>query len=255
MVKKSIIARNFSRSAGSYDGHSEIQKNCAQHLLDSLDRDNFSRILEIGCGTGSFTKMLSEKYKTADIIAIDISETMIKAAQNKINDKNVYFMLADGEAISLDKKLDLIASNATFQWFENLDNTFLRFKNMMHEGGVLCFSMYGPKTFKELSEVLKANLGDHHALSSVRFPTQNQLISVLQKHFSKFNIAEMEYTIDFFSLWEFLKDIKNSGAQGEGLGDKVFLGKHMIKSLEEDYMNRFGGITSTHHVYFCKAVV
>jgi len=255
MVKKHIIARNFSRSSESYDSHSGIQAECAKYLLDSLDRDDFSKILEIGCGTGSFTKMLRAKYEKAKITAVDISETMIAAAKDKIDDKNVYFMLADGEAITMNKKLDLITSNATFQWFENLDNTFLRFKNMMHEGGVLCFSMYGPNTFKELSEVLKKNLGDHHALSSIGFPHQNQIISILQKNFSKFNITEMEYTMDFFSLWDFLKDIKRSGTQGEGLGDKVFLGKHMIKSLEEDYMDRFGGIISTHHVYFCKAVV
>jgi SAM-dependent methyltransferase len=62
----------------------------AKLFLAFLGNDH-KRVLEIGCGTGLFTK---EICKTAnEIIAIDISEDLIRLAQRRINKKNVTFVI------------------------------------------------------------------------------------------------------------------------------------------------------------------
>ncbi len=250
---KDMIKRNFSRSAGTYDDHALIQKECALNVVGSIKAKDFSKILEIGCGTGMLTRLLRDTYKKAEIIAVDISESMIETASKKVPDKKTKFLVADGEHILMDNNVDLITSNATFQWFEDLDSTFERFNKMLKKGGMLCFSMYGPNTFTELEEVLSKNVGKTHILSSRKFITPERLLKTLEKHFEKFEVSEKYYTMDFISLWDLLKDIKRTGSRGEGLGNDVFLGKHMILALERDYLAKYGTILATHHVYFCKA--
>ena len=250
---KNIISGNFSKSASSYDDHAEVQKECAKKLLGLIRKKHFPRILEIGCGTGVYTHMLREKYDNAEITAVDISDEMIKIAREKIPRKGIDFIAADGEQVEVDGKFDLITSNASFQWFENLGTAFRLFRSSLAEGGTLCFSMYGPETFKELEEVFKHHFGSHQWLSSTKFTSREETEGRLKKHFNDFQVKEEHYTVDFISFWDFLRNIKHTGTRGEGIGRGIFLGKYMMRELERTYIDKFGGIKATHHVYFCKA--
>jgi malonyl-CoA O-methyltransferase len=254
-MNKKSITRNFSRNAESYDDHAAVQRKCAEKLIGFIGEERFSCILEIGCGTGIYTRLLRDRYKDAEITAIDISEKMIKIAREKSPDKNISFMIADGEQMTADEKLDLITSNASFQWFEDIERTFGLFARILADSGVLCFSMYGPETFSEFRKVLGVHFGRRHSLSSGRFPSREEMEVFLGRHFGKFSLVEERFTAEFLSLWDFLGDIKKSGTRGEGLGGDVFLGKYTIKELERTYIKEFGSITATHHVYFCRAQV
>jgi malonyl-CoA O-methyltransferase len=252
-MNKHVIKRNFSRNAHHYDDHAAVQKTCAEKVMDLIKGKKFSRILEVGCGTGMLTHLLSKRYDEANITAIDISDKMLSVAKKKVSGKNVCFKNADGEKYPLKDKHDLITSNATFQWFENFGPALGRFAGALTDKGALCFSMYGPKTFLEFEEVLGSHFGDRRRLSSGRFPSKDLVEHVLGEHFKKFKVKEEYFTVDFISLWNFLNDIKKTGARGYGLDDGIFLGKHRIRALEETYIKKFTGIIATHHVYFCKA--
>ena len=255
-MDKKTVNNNFSRSAVSYDDHAAVQKRCAEKLIGLIGEGIYSRILEIGCGTGAYTQLLRARYGDAEITAVDISGEMVKVARKKLPDKNINFVVADGERITADGKLDMITSNASFQWFDDIEGTLELFMRILSGDGVLCFSMYGPETFKEFREVLGRHFGSRRsALSSGRFPSREEMESILEKYFSRFELVEERFTMEFLSLWDFLRDIKKSGTRGEGLGDGLFLGKYMIKELEKTYIEKFGGIAVTHHVYFCKARV
>lgn len=251
--KKDLIASNFSRSARSYDSHSSIQKQCARMLADLIGHGEHRRILEVGCGTGSFTGMLVDKWDGADVMAVDISGDMIEVARERVNNGRVEFRLADAETLETDSDLDLITSNASFQWFENLDRTFGIFHKKLKPGGVLCFSMYGPETFRELKSVLASHYGARRWLSSSRFIPRDTLESMVGRHFGNVEMREEHFTECFESLMDLLQEIKHSGTRGEGLGGSVFLGKYAVAEMERNYLQEFGGIIATHHVYFCRA--
>lgn len=251
MVNKHEILGNFSKSAVTYDDHAEVQKRCAQKLIDLIDLDYFPRILEIGCGTGVFTEILRERYPDADIKAVDISPDMVKKASEKLTGSGVRFEVSDGEGLGKDEKFDLITSNASFQWFESLDNAFQSFSHNLSKQGLLCFSMYGPETFREFKEILGIHLGPRQWLSSSRFVEKDEVENLLNKYFNKFELHEDHYSVDFFSIWDFLQNIKKSGSRGEGLNG-AFLGKYAINEMERTYVEKFGAVTATHHIYFCR---
>jgi malonyl-CoA O-methyltransferase len=250
---KAVIKGNFSKSAVTYDDHAEIQRKCAEKLIDMIDLDYFSRILEIGCGTGTYTSLLFEKFHDALITAVDISREMVDHARRKISDKNILFQVSDAEKLYTGEKCDLVTSNASFQWFEDVDMALSRFSGLLEPGGTICFSIYGPETFRELKEVIRTHFGPRCRLSSNLFAGKDEISESLGKYFRYHEVLEENFSVSFSSIWDFLQDIKKSGCRGAGLGKGAFLGKYALRDMERTYVERFGGITATHNVYFCKA--
>src|ERR1035437_3532587 len=69
----------------------------AQLLIETGKITNNTSVLEIGCGTGLFTRKIFEATK-CNIIAIDISEDLLKIAKKKLT--TVDFRI--GDAMNLD---------------------------------------------------------------------------------------------------------------------------------------------------------
>lgn len=55
-----------------------------------------SKVLELGCGVGIFTKLLAEKVKNGIIEAVDLSAKSVAVAKNELKHrKNIHFDVAD----------------------------------------------------------------------------------------------------------------------------------------------------------------
>ena len=64
--------------------------------LSKLGLHSNSKILELGCGVGILTKLLSKQVSTGLIEAVDLSEKSIAIAQNELKSKeNIQFQVAD----------------------------------------------------------------------------------------------------------------------------------------------------------------
>lgn len=80
-----------------------LSKVKAQGLSKDCD------VLEIGCGIGTFTKLLKDFITDGNILAIDISDESIKEAKEKYNAKNLNFIAADATSYDFkNKKYDVI---------------------------------------------------------------------------------------------------------------------------------------------------
>ena len=251
-IDKNTVRTNFSKNAESYDDNASVQKKCAERLVDIIDLEYFSKMLEVGCGTGFYTGVLKKKFPDSDITAIDIAKDMIEVARKKMGGHGVNFEVSDGEELSGRERFELITSNSSFQWFGNLERTFSGFREVLTSGGVLCFSMYGPETFCEFRDVLETHLGKGRWLSASQFSSAREVEELLKRHFDDVEIFEEKFTVDFLSIWDFLQNIKKTGARGEGISGG-FLGKYTLKEMEKTYIEKFGGIVATHHVMFCRA--
>ena len=123
MKTKEVIKRNFSRYAEYYDTHSSVQDQVGLELITGLNAAEFDKILDIGCGTGNYTRLLRDKFPTATIMAVDICGKMIEVAQSKLQNRKIEFVRADAETMAMapTESFGLITSNACFQWFGNLE--------------------------------------------------------------------------------------------------------------------------------------
>ncbi len=249
---KELIKKNFSKSARSYDKYAQIQKVLAKKLQRYLPEGAVSNVLDIGCGTGNLTKILKEKYRNSHITAIDISPQMVEIAKKKIND-NVEFIVGDAEEYEDKKEYDVIASNATMQWFYNLEKTLSKYKKMLSKDGAVIFSIFGPLTYHELAWVMEDVTNKKLVINSKKFLGRTEIEKILKKHFTKYEIKEEIIKEENRSLRSLLSKIKFSGTQGNSMSGKGLLTKEKLKKAQELYMQRFKKIEATHQLFFCWA--
>jgi malonyl-CoA O-methyltransferase len=250
-MDKQIIMRNFSRCAAVYDRHTDIQKSCAKELLKYIHIKTPSNILEVGCGTGHLTVLLSKKYKKARLRAVDISNRMVEIAKGKIKGKGIEFSVEDAEYIARKCEYDLIVSNACFNWFGDLEAVFMRYAKAIKKDGEIVFSFYGPRTYGELDICLRG--ADRQlSVTAKKFVPYKALRQFLIRHFKDVRIDEKIFEERLPSLLSLLKNIKYSGVRGAN--NKGFsFGPKFLKRAEADYLKRFGNIRATHQVFFCRA--
>lgn len=107
--------------------HDFLLKNLPQHRL---------RILEIGCGIGTFSRLLAERSEF--VTAIDLSPEMIEIAKNLSKPyPNIDFQIADVlETTFPDEHFDAIVSVATFHHLP-LDEVLPKLKKALKPGGKL----------------------------------------------------------------------------------------------------------------------
>lgn len=249
-MDKQAIIRNFSRYAHLYDEYAQVQTGIALELLSRIDRNGFKNILEIGCGTGNYTKALRAKFKEADITAVDISDKMISIAKNKLNPERTNFILADAENMSLPGKFDLVTSNASFQWFGDLNSALANYKKLLSKDGRILFSLFGRDTFCELGLSLKGLLQDV-TIPAAGFPTIQDLKIALEKHFLSIKIKEVTRKESFANLGDLLRKIKYSGIRGNGLSGKVGFTPSLLTKIEDNYIKRFKRIEATYQAFLC----
>ena len=247
---KGVISENFSRYAHLYDRYSSVQQETAQALLEKIPQNNFLKILELGSGTGNLTMLLRERFKHADIKAVDISEKMIECAHGRFKDQAIKFIHADAERLDLKEKFDLITSNACFHWFDDLENALRQYKRHLQDNGLIVFTLFGPDTFYELNFALGLVLKGAYTASS-RFSGKAELVKFLKHEFKKTSIDEGHYQEEFPDLTALLKKIKYSGTRGSNAG-RLNFSRRTISEIEKSYLDKFGLIKATYQVFFCR---
>ena len=73
-------------------------------------------VLEIGCGTGQFTRQLAGR--ALDVTAIDIGAAMVAAARRNVADPGARFQVCSFEDFTGSGPFDLIVSATAFHWID-----------------------------------------------------------------------------------------------------------------------------------------
>lgn len=156
---KRLVGGRFSRRAGSYDAHAAFQRHAAVRLAALLPEPLAGRILEIGAGSGLFTReLLARARPDSTLLITDISESMLARARESLPPAtNVRFMPLDTEhpaaAIS-HGPFDLIAGAMTVHWFADPPAGLERLRALLAPGGRLVYSVIGPDFLVEWRRAL-----------------------------------------------------------------------------------------------------
>ncbi|WP_209367492.1 malonyl-ACP O-methyltransferase BioC [Priestia megaterium] len=263
MINKQLLKKRFNNHAKTYDAYADVQKSMANQLIDQLSTNFFNQeiaILEIGCGTGYLTQLLSEKFPKAAITAVDLSSGMMELAKKKVTEDRVSFICGDIEEISIEGHYDLIISNATFQWFNSLHTTIKKLYKQLKPTGSLLFSTFGNRTFQELHSCYshaKQRLGLFSnsspgqlffSLEELSQICEQALVPLREDPFklSKMEKLEIQY---FPTVQEFFTSIKKIGASNsneESYCQRPSFFRELINLYENNHRDE-NGVKVTYH--------
>ena len=151
MISTQKIKDNFSRSAMHYEKYADIQAKLAQELLEEVIGAGYkaNEVLDIGCGTGWLLGELKRFLPQSRLWGLDISLEMARKTMAKIED----VLAADAAFLPFkDNALDLVLSNAVYQWVPDLEAAFKEAHRILKFGGCFMFNCFGAKTLRELRQ-------------------------------------------------------------------------------------------------------
>lgn len=172
---KRQVAASFSRAAASYDSVADLQRAVGGHLLEQLPAGSAPvDWLDIGCGTGYFTRALAERFPAAPGIALDIAEGMLQHARPLGGAQ--HFIAGDAEHLPLrDGSRDLLFSSLAVQWCGDFAAVLGEAKRVLRPGGVLAFSSLCVGTLRELRDSWQRVDGHVHVNRFRQFRDYQQL--------------------------------------------------------------------------------
>ena len=156
MTDKKLITDRFSKNFSTYDDNAFVQNIMASNLTKFVPVNNFNSVFEVGCGTGILTKYIKSFFLYKSYTANDIVNESKKYIKEIIKDVN--FVCGDIEQVTIDKKFDLIISNACLQWCNNLNATIIKLVNMLNKNGILAISIFGQQNLCEIKKLLNVSL-------------------------------------------------------------------------------------------------
>jgi malonyl-CoA O-methyltransferase len=119
------IKSAYNKWSSTYDKDRNLTRDLdALVMKKTFSSLKINSILEIGCGTGKNTELLSRIAKK--VYAFDFSREMISKAKEKIKSENVFFAVADMTKRwqTQDELFNLITCNLVLEHIENINFIF-----------------------------------------------------------------------------------------------------------------------------------
>ena len=233
ILDKVLVADSFKSSIHSYEENATVQKEISNQFFNLLQRHeciDYSQVLEIGCCTGVLTEMVTgnndvKKIWLGDIVSefCDITALRIRKHLEQIN-----VLPGDIEETVLPQNLNLVLSSSTFQWMNDLPALMKKISESLVSGGHLAFSIFGPGTMEEITELTGRGLA---------YFSHENLLKELSAHFKIIHSHQETKRIYFPTVRGVLRHIQTTGVGG--------LGKHRwtkseLQQFEQRYVTRFG---------------
>jgi trans-aconitate 2-methyltransferase len=129
----------------------------ARDLLAQVPLERVTRAIDLGCGPGNSTELVIARYGAAAVSGMDSDANMLEAARKRL--PGTEFFQADLARWRPDAELDLLFSNAVFQWVPDHLGVLARLMEGLTSGGVLAVQM--PDNFAEPTHLLMRETARH----------------------------------------------------------------------------------------------
>jgi malonyl-CoA O-methyltransferase len=254
-IDKRAARRSFERAAAAYDEAAVLQREIADRLLERLEyvRLDPRTILDLGAGTGYAITALQRRFRKAQIIALDFSLAMLERARSRGTWLHrPRCLCADAEALPLaDATLDLVFSNATLQWCNDLARTFQELLRVLRPGALLMFTTFGPDTLKELRDAWAAADGYSHVSPFLDMHDIGD--ALMHARFADPVMETERLTVTYEGLGDLMRDLRVLGAQNATLGrPRGLTGRRRFASVKAAYEanRRQGRLPASYEVVY-----
>ncbi|KMQ62818.1 trans-aconitate methyltransferase [Chryseobacterium sp. BLS98] len=110
-------------------------------LAELITEEKEMKAVDLGCGTGEQTAILTEKFPNALFTGIDSSPEMLEKSKTLENERLHFRLATTEEMLNADENWDLIFSNAALQWSDNHYDLFSKLISKLKSGGQLAVQM------------------------------------------------------------------------------------------------------------------
>jgi len=171
----------------------DLEMIAGQDVLAAAD---FSKVLEIGCGTGKNTSWIAKR--TNDLTSVDFSEGMLNIAREKIKETHIVFQQADLTIPWDFKKTSLIICSLVLEHIENIDFIFEQAAKTLESNGFFYICELHP--YKQLEG------------SRAKFEKENETVHLeyFVHHISEFFNAASKNNMQCIDLKEWFDDNNRS---------------------------------------------
>ena len=210
----------FERAALTYDEAAALQREIGQRLIERLQLIRLQpvAILDLGAGTGTFSKALLQRYRKADVIALDVALNMLRHTQRRGRwFRKPRCVCSDAERLPFaDDSFDFIFSNLMLQWCMDLDSVFTELRRVLAPGGLLMFTTLGPDTLKELRASWEAVDGYTHVNSFIDMHDVGD--ALVNTHWAEPVMDTERITVTYREVRTLMQDLKHLGAHNVTVG-------------------------------------
>ncbi len=218
---RNLLFLNKKRCVKDFANHNFLYNEVANRILENIDSldQKFENVLEIG-GLNDYFK---DKIKCKNFIGAP-------------DDENLVFK---------DESFDLIFSNLTFHFINQIPQFLLNIKRLLRPNGVFIASFLGEENLKELRHVLFEVENEFYGGISPRVaPTIDVKTAahLLQKTGFLNPISGIEkIEVEYSNPLNLLKDLKMMG-QGNIIGkrSRKFMTKNLLSEISKKYQKLYG---------------
>ena len=187
----------------------------AVDLVARIQLENPENIVDLGCGPGNSTAILGNRWPKAGITGIDSSPEMI--AQAIASDTNINWVIGNISDWRPEKPVDLIFSNAAYQWLPDHQSLFTSLVTHLKPRGVFAAQMpfhHASPLQQVVLKVSQEGAWDErmtHARNALTYQSTGFYYDVLRSLCTSLDLWETEYIHEMENAQAIVEFIKGSG--------------------------------------------
>ncbi len=226
-----------------------IQATISDQYLERLAIKEDDKILDIGCGDGSYSTRILQRIPNGTLLGLDRSANMLKLATEKTTDyPNFSLQQNDVLEMNFNKQFDWVISLWALHWSHDLTSVYSNIYRALKKGGkVLTIFPSGDDPLMASYKFVKStgefpSLGDFKPL--VDFQKVAELPNIIAKTpFSTANVEVVKHSVLLPSL-DFFRKFVNGLAFFQGqVPDKEIpsINEAIVKAYDLDCRKNFHG--------------
>lgn len=246
--ERETVQDNFSKAAGYYARHAHLQKETAERMARALQPWQYSvpdgPVIEVGSGTGFFTKWLVEMFPGHDIHITDAAPNMVDHCRREFGGrKGLTFEQLDAETAKWPEDSNaLITGNFVAQWFKDPSAALAKIAKSLKPGGFMLMSFPGSESFPNWRNYcLELGL----PFTANPLPDIEKVVVNLSMGPVKVDYYEDQSKETYPDIFSFFRHMKQAGLGTSFTGKR--LSPKQLRLLNKHWLERNGGEIHVHY--------